>query len=294
MSEDIYWTVSVAIWIGKIALYVGLFIGVGGAFFVNWIGGRSLLASRGALWVVGFSLVAAPLSVGMQGLDALGMGLAGLGQQLVWKTGYSTSYGLTAAIATASMAAALVAILSRGVLGKVLSLAALLGVGVALASGGHGGAAYPQWLTRPAVFLHAIGIAFWAGSLIPLVAVLAARGPEAVSVLRRFSVVIPFAVMPLIAAGMVLALVQLGGIDALWGTAYGQVLMVKLIPVIALFLVAALNRFGLTESAERHDPNAITRLRRTIGVEVALVLVIFAVAACWHFTPRPLADAVGV
>lgn len=290
-SETVDWPVRAAIWIGKIALYVSLFIGVGGVFFASWIGGRSPLASRAALWTIAVALIATPLSVGLQGLDALGTPLSGLGNEIVWKTGYSTSYGMTALIAAASLVAGLIAIFVRGGVGKALSLLAFLGVGLALAASGHASAAHPRWLTRPAVFLHAVGIAFWAGSLIPLGAAFAAHGHEAIAVLRRFSKAIPLAVLPLVAAGMILALIQLGSIDALWSTAYGEVLVVKFILLATLFLLAAINRFWLTEPAERGDPSATARLRRSILVEVALVLAIFAVAAIWRFTPPPRALA---
>ena len=290
-GETVDGSLRVAIWIGKLALYVGLFIGIGGAFFANWIGGRSGSAARASLWTVGLALVATPLSVGLQGLDALGMPLAALGDAIVWTTGYATSYGTTALVAVAALVAALIAIRARGIPGRVLSLLAFLGVGLALAASGHASAAHPQWLTRPAVFLHAVGIAFWAGALIPLAAAFAAKGADAVAALCRFSKIIPLAVLPLVAAGMALALIQLGSIDALWSTAYGRVLQVKLILLATLFLLAATNRFWLTEPVERGDLRATRWLRRVIQIELALVLAIFAVAALWRFTPPPRALA---
>lgn len=291
--ETVDLPVQVAIWIGRIAFYVGLFIDVGGAFFANWIGDQSSLASRAALWSIAVALIATPLSVGLQGLDALGMPLSGLSNGIVWKTGYATSDGMSALAAMAALVAGLIAIFVRGGAGKALSLLDLLSAGLALAASGHASATHPQWLTRPTIFLHAVGIAFWAGSLIPLVTAFSAQGHEAIAVLRRFSQAIPFAVLPLVASGMVLALIQLGRVEALWSTAYGQVLAVKLILLAALLVLAAINRFWLTEPAERGDPGAVTRLRRSIRIEVALVLAIFTVAALWHFTrPPALAETV--
>jgi putative copper export protein len=51
-----------------------------------------------------------------------------------------------------------------------LSLAGLIGAGCALALSGHASSATPQLLTRPAVFVHVIGVAFWIGALAPLLA----------------------------------------------------------------------------------------------------------------------------
>ena len=306
-GETVDGSLRLAIWIAKLALYVGLFIGIGGIFFTHWIGGGSSAATRAALWTVGLALVAAPLSVGLQGLDALGLPLAALGNPIVWTTGYATSFGMTALLAAVALVAALMSALiaapmaspmpnpmaarTRAVLGRGLSLLAFLGVGLALAASGHASAAHPQGLTRPAVFLHAVGIAFWAGALMPLAAAFAAKGTDAVAALGRFSKVIPLAVLPLVAAGTVLALIQLGSIEALWSTAYGRLLLLKLILLAPLFVLAAINRFRLTKPAAWGDPRAIRWLRRVIRVELALVLAIFAVAALWRFTPPPRALA---
>ena len=51
-------------------------------------------------------------------------------------------------------------------------LAALVGIGFALAASGHAAAASPQWLTRPAVWIHVVAVAAWIGSLWPLLRLL--------------------------------------------------------------------------------------------------------------------------
>lgn len=285
--EVIDWPVRVAIWIARLVLYAGLFMGVGGAFFARWIGAPSRPAARLGAGLIIAGLVAVPLSVGFQGLDALDATLRNLPEPVVWRTGLSTSYGLTAQIALAALAMGLGAFGLKGLVGKLLSLAALLLAGGALAASGHAGAAHPQALTRPAVFLHGVGIAFWAGALIPLGAAFASRASDAVAALRRFSVLAPFAVLPLVAAGLLLAVVQLGSLDALWTTAYGAVLLAKAALLIPLFALAAVNRVRLTAPAERGETTAIAHLRRSICAEIVLILAIFAVAAVWRFTPPP-------
>ncbi|MGV6876413.1 copper resistance CopC/CopD family protein [Pseudochelatococcus sp. B33] len=295
--EAVDWPVRVGLWLTKVVLYVGLFVGVGGTFFTCWVGGRSRLTSLVAASTILAGLTAALLSIGLQGVDALGLSLLDLTQRLVWTTGLSTSYGATVVTAAAALVAGLVSLRSDGILAKVLSLLALVAIGLALATSGHASTAHPQWLTRPAVFLHAVGIAFWAGSLLPLGsafgAAFARRASDARIVLLRFSRVIPVAIVPLVAAGSLLALVQLHRFDALWTTAYGQVLLIKLVLLAALFLLAAFNRLWLTEPSARGDRRAILRLRRSIRLELVLVVAIFAVAAVWRFTspPRALIEA---
>lgn len=297
-AGPIDWPVRAAIWVAKIVLYVSLFIGVGGSFFMNWLGGRLPQATRLVFPSLIAGLVAVPLSVGFQGLDALGEPLSGLADPQAWATGYSTSYGLTALIAFGALISAAIAlVVPQGAASKALACIALLAAGAALAASGHASAAQPQWLTRPAVFLHGVGIAFWAGSLAPLGAALASPSAgDAAAVLRRFSRAIPLAVLVLVIAGGALAAIQLRSVDALWTTDYGKLLLVKSTLLALLFLLAALNRFRLTEPVLRGDVPAIRQLRRSIGAELALVLVIFAVAAGWRFTPPPrsLAEAAAV
>jgi copper transport protein len=274
-----------ALWLAKVALYLGLFVGIGGAFFVHWIGGPA----RAARWAMASGLVAAGLSVGLQGLDALGLSLSGLMQGEAWTAGLKTTYGTTALVAGLALAAGLASFALSGWAGRMLSLAALVAVGVALAASGHASAAHPQWLTRPAVFLHVVAIAFWIGALLPLGLLLREGGPSATAALARFSRAIPFAVAPLVVAGIVLAVIQVGEPAALWTTAYGRVLLAKLALLVALFGLAAINRWRLTGAAAAGEAWARKRLVRATAVELVLAVAIFGVVATWRFTPPPRA-----
>ena len=70
--------VRAALWAAKLVVYLGLFVGVGGAFFAAWIGqGPSgSTVSRSALAI---GLISAVASLGLQGLDLLNLPLGGLG-----------------------------------------------------------------------------------------------------------------------------------------------------------------------------------------------------------------------
>ena len=100
--------VAALLWAAKVALYAGLFVGAGGAFFRAWIAPSGAKSAHGpvtAALVAG--LIAVPLSVGAQGLDALGLPLAGLAEKIAWATGLETSYGLTAMAAALALFAGL-------------------------------------------------------------------------------------------------------------------------------------------------------------------------------------------
>jgi copper transport protein len=290
VAEAVDWNLRAAIWLGRIALYTGLFLGIGGAFALSWLadGGRDGKRSVAAALLAG--LAAAPLSLGLQGLDALGAPLAHFLAPAIWHAALETSFRFTIWIAVASLLLGLLALTLRRA-AKPLSLAALAGAGAALAASGHASAADPQWLMRPMVFLHGMGIAFWSGALVPLGLALKRRAPGATAFLRRFSRLILPVVAILVAAGVVLAVVQVGAPSALLTAAYGNLLLAKLALLAVLFCLAAFNRWKLTAPARAADPRARRSLMRSIGVEILLVVAVFGVAAGWRFTPPPRALA---
>src|SRR5262249_54555922 len=140
-----------------------------------------------------------------------------------------------------------------------LSLLGFVGVGVALIPSGHASTAAPQLVSRAAVFVHAVSIAFWIGSLLPLYVVVRAsraHGSMANGVLERFSRAIAPVLALLLLSGLWLTVVQLGRIDALWTTPYGQVLAGKLVCVALLLGIGAVNRYRLVPAFERRGAGA--------------------------------------
>ncbi|MDX1010008.1 copper resistance CopC/CopD family protein [Sinorhizobium medicae] len=281
--------VGAAMWIAKTALYLGLFLGIGGAFALSWLGKAERSGTVAILILLGVGLAGATLSVGFQGLDALASPLERLLDPATWQAGMSTSFGRTAIVAVLASVTSIFALIAKGGSGRLLSLAALMGTGMALALSGHASAAEPQWATRPMIFLHGVGVAFWTGALIPLGLALARRTPESGNMLRRFSNTIPLVLASLILAGIGLALVQLRKPSALVETAYGSVLLAKLVLFVLLFALAVFNRLWLTKPAERRSPPAARRLARSIAIEAVVAILIFGMAAAWRFTPPPRA-----
>jgi copper transport protein len=272
----------------RVLIYLGLFVGVGGLFFVAFVAVPPAPAMR----VMAFALAAAPvallLSVSLQGLDALGLPLAGIvgGESL--RAGFATSYGAAALVAVLAALPALVGLGTKGIVRRVLAVAALVALGSAFALTGHASAAPPQWLTRPAVFVHTVGVAMWTGALVPLAfLLLSANERGSAAALRRFSRIIPFVVAPLVASGLVLAVVQVGTPEALVTTGYGIVLLVKGLLLIVLFALAGLNRLRLTRPALAGDAVATRRLAASVAAEIVIVAAILAVVALWRFTPPP-------
>lgn len=239
-------SVTSLIWLARIGVYLGLFVGVGGAFFATWIGqARAGATATVAATVVGlFSVVA---SLGLDGLDVLDLPLRNIVISTPWRAALATSLGPSLLIAMAAMAAGVVAQRSRSVrVTRTLSVLAVAGVGFSLAASGHAATAPPQWLTRPLVFFHGVGVAFWVGALAPLVAMAWRPTPALLPVLNRFSRGAVPVVAVLVLAGLALAIVQMESFRALVETKYGIILSIKLTLVVVLLGLAALNRFRLT------------------------------------------------
>jgi copper transport protein len=286
--------VRATLWAAKVVIYVGLFVGIGGAFFRAWIGDPMPPAALGWMaTIIVAGLFALVMSVVLQGLDALALPLSGLTGKAVWAAGLETSYGSTAIVAACALFAGLFSLAATSPrLARGLSLLGFAGLGVALTLSGHASTAAPRLASRAAVLVHVLAVAFWIGALLPLYAAMrasSAHGAWAMGALKRFSRAIMPVLALLLLSGLWLAVVQLGRIDALWTTAYGQVLAGKLVCVALLLGLGAVNRYRLVPKFESRGALAARPLARVIAVELALVLVILGLVALWRFTPPPRA-----
>ncbi|CAM5764468.1 copper resistance CopC/CopD family protein [Bosea minatitlanensis] len=288
-DEPIDRSVRLLVWLSRLGLYLGLFLGCGAAASRAWLGPLTAGAGRFATAMAVLGLASLPVALGAQGLDALGASVGAFAQPAVWKAAAATSYVWTVVLAAAALAAALAGRWLPGKAAAGAGAASVLLAGLALASSGHASAAQPQWLMRPAVFLHGSMIAAWAGALVPLA--FALRGQAGGGALRRFSGGIAPVVALLLLSGTVLALVQVGTPAALLATAYGRVLLAKLFLVALAFLLAGFNRWRLTQRAEAGDRPAARLMRQVIAVELAVLVAVFGTAALWRFTPPPRAIA---
>ena len=283
-SGDVF--VRGTLWTTKFIIYAALVIGVGGAFFRSWMmTAEPWWLSRALIALMAVAQLLTPLSVGLQGLDALDLPLSGLTQHAAWQAGYDTSYSRTAiAVAVALFVAMFAFEPTPRAIARPLSLAAVMAAGIALALSGHASNAAPQMLTRPSVFLHVVCAALWIGALMPLLATL--RSGEG-GALSRFTRAIPYPLAALIVTGATLAVVQLDRIDALWTTSYGIVLSCKLAAIALLLALAVANRYVLVPRLQGGDAAASAPLARSIAFEIAIAVAILALVALWRFTPPP-------
>jgi copper transport protein len=235
------------------------------------------------------AIVAALACIGAHGTDMVDSGFLALD---AWRSGLHTSVGLSACVAAAGALLIVVAArLSGGRLRSALLLAGALAAIGSLPLTGHASAARPGSVALTALAAHGLAAAFWIGSLAALLAILRARtsGAAAALVLRRFSAWGMVGVAVLVVAGITLALLQLDSVALLFASRYGWLIAGKIVLLLALVLLAALNRFRWLPMLERGGTVAAGRLRWSVAAEVALVICVIGLTAVLVQTPPPRA-----
>jgi copper transport protein len=271
---------AAALWVARVALFACALLAVGAAAFAAWIGP----APRPCRLLAG--LLAAAVLPGLQGLDLLGLPLPDLAGAAPWRAGLASGVAVQAGLAAAAILLAQVP--GRGA--ALAALAALAAIGGCAASAGHASTAAPQWLMRPAMAVHAGGMALWLGSLPPLLGLLRHDPAGLPSVLRRYGAVVAPAFVLLLASGLAIAVVQAGGdVLALAATPYGWILSAKLVLVTGIVLAAVRHRLVLTPRIAA--PAAQRAMARGIRLELAAALLVVGLARGWRFTPPPRALA---
>jgi putative copper resistance protein D len=140
--------------------------------------------------------------------------------------------------------------------------------------------------------IHQIAAWIWVGGLAQLV-VLAARGgardwPPAL--LQRFSALALTSVSALVIAGGALSFLYIDGPGALLGTAYGVMVLTKVVLLVVLLALGAFNFVAVRRIARGGAP-APLRLRRFVEVELGVGLTVLAAAASLTSLP-PAVDVV--
>jgi copper transport protein len=163
--------------------------------------------------------------------------------------------------------------------------AALMWVDVAAS---HAGAQAPVAADLVTQWAHIVAAGIWIGGLLTLL--MAVRGQPTDSrgqMVRRFSATAGVAIVVVALTGTFRAVIEVGSIHHLFGTAFGVLILIKVGLFIALACLGALNRFG-------NVPRASTRLRglRVIGsTEVVIGAAVVLVAATLVNVAPPVASA---
>jgi len=133
--------------------------------------------------------------------------------------------------------------------------------------------------TRVALAIHVLGIAWWLGALWPLWSKCSDLDTENLhGLMHRFGKQASYVVALVISAGLLMAIQLLDSIEALWITAYGQVLSIKLIAVATILLFALYHKMRLVPSL-LSESGTSKRLAKSIQIESVIGLSILVATA---------------
>ncbi len=243
---------------------------------------------RRSAWLLSTSLVAAVLS-GAAWLTFLAAEILDVSATEVWRNGgvwtviAQTRFGeITVARLVLAVLLALSSLPAASLTPARARFSAILAVGLLIGPAwiGHAGAtpgAAGQFPLIADVF-HLLAAGAWLGGLPPLamllVAALRAEKPGVSGVVttavHRFSLLGMASVALLLASGIVNSWYDIGSIGAVFGTTYGQLVLVKVALFTAMVSIAAVNRFRLTPRLAAS--NTMRQLRRNAWTETVLGL----------------------
>jgi copper transport protein len=297
----------------RFALFSSLLLLVGGGAFVAmlWPEGASRDRVRKILWwSLDVVAVTTALGLGLQGASGAGRGLLDaikpsvIGDTLGTEFGHVWLARLVLLVPAALLLQALERDRVRTTGWRVTGT--LVGVALVATPALSGHADTGRWVAWAKAFdiAHVGSGAVWLGGLTMLLAVvLRSDVSEARQVTERFSPIAFGAVSVVVLSGVFQSFRQLGGLDG-FDTTYGHLLIVKVVLVLTLLGVASLTRSALhgrlpiggideqleseseseavragpgAQHVEEHD--VITILRRLVGAEVVIAILVVAVTA---------------
>jgi copper transport protein len=263
--------------------------------------------------------IGAVLGIVLQGPYAAGTGLLDVLNSSLLKTTLGTTYGrmLCARLILLGVLAALAVRILREpqrtaekARARDEDLAAICGLGVLATYGGvgHAAAGSAPTLALLSDTTHLAAASVWIGGLVILVSCLLQRRrtAELAEALPRYSRLALGCVAVLAATGTYQAWREVWPIPALWSTTYGQLLLAKVVGFLLIVAVAYFSRQAVQRRYVRpvvhalsvkeeggsvatisepeaaalgQDRQLVRRLRASVGIELALGVVVLAVAA---------------
>ncbi|QRF90586.1 hypothetical protein CLH39_10235 [Alcaligenes faecalis] len=275
--------------------YLTMLAAMGGGLFYVWVqrgqaGASRLAQKQSVIWLLLAAAITSILLVGVNGIILDGQGLSTLFDARIWAIGAATS------TAAASMLVLLGTLLTacgllqpKRAISHLLIVAGAIAVASSLTITGHVGTASPRSLSMLTMFVHALCATFWVGSLIPLTQVLRdAPANVAFANVQRFSFFAQWGVLGLIATGVGISILQsVTSVEAITQTDYGTIWVSKMAMVSILLGIALWNRLHLTPVLRQGKRSDFLRLRRTVQLEIAVVVVILSLSASFALTPPP-------
>jgi copper transport protein len=293
-------------WVG----YLGVLIAAGGVVFLVWSADERdrVALARPVRRAAALGACAAGLAIVAQAAQVSGAGLAVLARADLLGAELVSSVGLQSVLQVLALGVIVVALRGEGDRWLPVALAAAVVAVVALVVAGHTRTTQPAWLTVAADAVHASAAAVWIGGLVLLWPAVRRRCDGdvigAAATVARFSSSATVAVIAVTAAGSVLGWLLVRTATALTSTAYGRVLIAKVLLAAAAIAVGVYNNRRLVPAVGAAVPaeaapawpdgqaRAWARLRRTVRIEIVALGLVVAVTAALVGT-RPAAEATG-
>lgn len=287
--------------------YGGGLLAAGSGLYLVAYAARGLPASdlsavervmRRTLWVGGLAVAVAVLAT-LAGFcvragHLSGMGMTGMIDPMMLTIVWEGPVGTAVLLRIASLvvlAAGLIAY--RRAAGRVIIGLGAVGYALSYTFVGHA-TEEPRWLLTTVLTVHLLAVSFWFGAFAPLAAAtrsLAAK--DAAGLLGAFGRTAVWLVALLVAAGAIFAVYLIRSPEGLFGSSYGQILLIKLAIVSGLLGLAALNKLRLVPALEAGDEHSRGRLVRSIRLEALAVVAIFlTTAVLTSVAPPPGLEAI--
>jgi len=186
---------------------------------------------------------------------------------------------------------------------RLVALATMLAAVFTLAASGHAADWGDATATTIVDWVHASAAFAWGGGLGALWWCVFRAPPSLssaalVTITRRFSRLALACAAAIVLSGSFNAYVEVAELPALWSSAYGRVLALKVVLVLGALALGAMNRYrllpALSESAERviaerppDRASARLLMSRYVAGEVILVVVVFGCTALLGQLPPP-------
>jgi putative copper resistance protein D len=268
-----------AAWLGAIASYLGLVLGVvtvGLALVASGVldrpreRPRAIATALAALW--------AALTVLQLGL--LAWELRGRGVD-VFDT--SRAQALLVQLILVVVAAAAFNV-SSGRFGTLLGAAAALAALLPVVLAGHPRSADNQLLASVSVSIHVVSAAIWVGGLSALFLVALSDGNGWGDALRRYSRLAAGCVAALVLSGVVTTVGRLDAVSELLSSRYGAIVLLKIVFLVALVGAGWMQR----EYVVRRSPVTRRRFVPVASVEITIMVLTMALASALSRTPPPV------
>ncbi|HWK27830.1 MAG TPA: copper resistance protein CopC [Solirubrobacter sp.] len=176
------------------------------------------------------------------------------------------------------------------------------------AFGGHASVQPPVAILLPANLLHVLSMSAWLGGVAVLVLALRAatselapseRTPLLAGTVANFSALATIALPVLLLSGVVQAIIEVRSVGALFDTAFGRAVMLKVIVAVGIVVLGYLNRQELVPklrlaAANRTTPGqAGVTLRKTLRFELLLGLTAIAITGALSSYAPSVAESSG-